>query len=91
LIVNCPIDYSLRSLAILTVDYLHGEFLCERRTSTARTGRLDRRVNQERDMPMSGATWVAVVAGIVTVVAIVRAVRTKANARRLDVGAVSNQ
>lgn len=42
-------------------------------------------------MPLSGAIWLAVAAGIVTVVAIVRVVRTKTNARRLDVGAVSTQ
>jgi hypothetical protein len=42
-------------------------------------------------MPMSGAIWLAVAAVIVTVVAIVRVVRTKTNARRLDVGAVSTR
>jgi hypothetical protein len=40
---------------------------------------------------MPGALWLAGVAGIVTVVAIVRAARTKTNARRLDVGAVTHQ
>ena len=51
----------------------------------------DRRVSKERDIPMSGAIWLAIVAGIVTVVAIVRVAWTKTNARRLDVGAVSGQ
>jgi hypothetical protein len=42
-------------------------------------------------MPMSGAVWLAVAVSIVTVVAIVWLVRTKTNARRLDVGSVSTQ
>ena len=42
-------------------------------------------------MPIYGAIWLAVVAGITTVAAIVRVVRTRTSASRLDVGAVSNQ
>jgi len=41
-------------------------------------------------MPMSGAIWLAVAAGIVTVVAVVRVLRTKTGARRLDIGSVSD-
>ena len=40
-------------------------------------------------MPMF--IWLIVAAGIVTVVAIVRVVRTKTNARKLDAGSVSDQ
>jgi hypothetical protein len=40
---------------------------------------------------MSNAIWIAVAAGIVTVVAIVRVLRAKITACRLDVGSVSNQ
>jgi hypothetical protein len=40
---------------------------------------------------MWGALWFAAAAGIVPVVAIVWVVRSKINARRLDVGAVSTQ
>jgi hypothetical protein len=40
---------------------------------------------------MSGVIWFAVAVGIVTVVAAVRVVRTRINARTLDVGAVSTQ
>ena len=42
-------------------------------------------------MPLSGALWLAVTAGIVTVVSVVWVVRTKTNARSLDVGSVSTQ
>jgi hypothetical protein len=42
-------------------------------------------------MPLSGALWLAVAAGIMTVVAIVWIVRTKSNAHSLDVGSVSTQ
>jgi hypothetical protein len=48
-------------------------------------------VSKERYMPMSGAIWFAVVAGIATVVAIVRVSRTRTSLRRLDGGAVSNR
>lgn len=50
-----------------------------------------RPLREQGPMPMSGAIWLTVAAGIVTVVAIARVVRTKTNARRLDVGAVSTQ
>jgi hypothetical protein len=42
-------------------------------------------------MPMSGAIWLAVVAGIATVVAIVRVFRTRTSVRRLDTGSVSDR
>jgi hypothetical protein len=42
-------------------------------------------------MSMSRAIWFAVVAGIATVVATVRVIRTRISLRRLDIGAVSNQ
>ena len=41
-------------------------------------------------MPMSGAIWL-VVAGIATVVAIVRVFRTRTSVRRLDTGSVSDR
>ena len=41
-------------------------------------------------MRMSGGIWFAIAAGIVTVVAVVRAFWTNANARRLDVDSVSD-
>jgi hypothetical protein len=42
-------------------------------------------------MRMSASIWLAVAAGVAAVLAIVRLVRGKATARRLEVGAVSDQ
>ncbi len=42
-------------------------------------------------MPMSVAIWLAVAVGIATVLGIVRILRAKNDARRLDVGSVSTQ
>jgi hypothetical protein len=48
----------------------------------------NRRVSKECYMPMS---WLAVVAGIATVVTIVRVSRTWTSVRRLDTGSVSER
>jgi hypothetical protein len=42
-------------------------------------------------MPMSGAVWLAIAAGVMAIVVIVRLVRGKGAAPRLEVGSVSDQ